>query len=468
MGIIFWGGVVTKMRLLRPTWQPILDTDYYRAYGARLIHALLHQLDAQDQAVYRQMMTRLQRDMLLLLMAIGLPLSLFFGVQLFHDSWGALTMPPAMFFIHVVRIGLLGCLVFLFLYRGNVLLAWASALCITLSTLLIEIWLLQEPGLLIFALFSLAGPALVLPLRLNLLLIGGLVLALFLIVRFTFPVYSDSWASVGLFFATLMIGITAMGAVVRNVVRRLARTTVANEREAAQRARVEQQMHDLRQEVERLASLEHDLRQPLRAVQGYLTVLGAEMPDANELTLPAIAAAGRMERLINNLLDQERAATKQPPLLRQRVDLEQFFATLQQTAVGLARYYTDPPIPIHFTIAHMPEIAIDVEQLERALLNLIDNALAYSPIDGSIEVRADSTGAMLAIEVRDRGPGIPDAIIQALYANEPLNSRHNSRHGLGLRQAYSMACAHGGGLSCEATDQGTCVLLALPIAGASQ
>jgi hypothetical protein len=95
------------------------------------------------------MLRRLQHNMLRLLMVIALPLSIFFAVQLFHNTLGAHTMPVAMFYLHIARLFLLYGCVILLLRCDKVEWAWALTLSVTLGTLLYEIWLLQESGVII-------------------------------------------------------------------------------------------------------------------------------------------------------------------------------------------------------------------------------------------------------------------------------------------------------------------------------
>jgi signal transduction histidine kinase len=79
-------------------------------------------------------------------------------------------------------------------------------------------------------------------------------------------------------------------------------------------------------------------------------------------------------------------------------------------------------------------------------------------------VRAWAVGAELAVEVRDMGPGIPEEIVWALMAGE--SAEGHRRPGLGLRQVYRMAQAHGGKLSIEPSARGTTVRVTLPLAAA--
>jgi signal transduction histidine kinase len=429
------------------------------------LRAELRQLEPRAQAIYAQMIARLQRDMLLLLMALTIPVGVFFGAQLFYNVWIARTMPLGAFVVHTVNMLLIVSLAAFFLWRGKIAAAWASVLCASLSAVVLQIWLLHEPGLLLFAVLSMAVPAIVMRLRVSVLLVGLLVAALYTIMRYTTPAYSDAWVSIAVIFAAIMFGLGCMGIVIRRFVRQFAQATVEIEDAAAQRGKLEQRMDDLHSQINRITSLEHDLRQPLRAVQGYLASLADEAPASGELIAPAQAAAQRADRLINNLLDLAHAEAHQQRGLRTPIELAQLFATLQRTAPGLASYYTDPPVPIEFSLPDRSlKAAVDAEQLERAILNLLDNALAYSPPDGTIAVRAWAAEAELAVEVRDMGPGIPEQVVRALMAGE--SAEGHMRPGLGLRQVYRMAQAHGGRLSIEPRARGTTVRVTLPLAAA--
>lgn len=312
--------------------------------------------------------------------------------------------------------------------------------------------------------FSLVGPALIFPFRTTLAIIAGLIIVLFLLVRFAFPVYPELWVSYALFFATIMCGFAAMGMIIRRFIAQFAANTVKIEREAAERARLEQQMRDLQHEITRLASLDHDMRQPLRAAQGYLTLLGSECSAADELVLPAIAAAQRAERLVSNLLDQTRSRARQACFVRRTVDMNRFFERIHELIPGLARYYTDPPIHVRFDLEPLPPACIDEEQLQRVLLNLLDNALAHAPPTSAVSVCAWHADATLHIQVQDAGPGIPNRVIQALSAPDALHDQRVGPGGLGLRQVYNAITAQGGSLAFDCT-HGTIIHLRLPLDG---
>jgi len=420
--------------------------------------------DADERRVYGEMIRRLQRDMLLLLMLVGLPLSLVFGVQLWQGVFGDRSVPASVFAIHVGRVLLLLACLLLLLRQQRVVLAWICTLAVTLITLLVQIWIMREPGLLIFALFSLAGPAIVFPLRATVTLSGAISLCYLLIVQRWDAQADQGTFAVLLFFGTLMLSFVSIGVVIRRFAWQFASVSVDNERAAVARASQAAHIRDLHERAVMLASLEHDLRQPLRAVQGYLELIIADPVIAPECAPLALAGAGRAERLINNLLDTATTPLQDLQPLCRPVALAAFFAELERTATGLAHYYTDPAVRVQFVIRDLSVASIDAPMLERAILNLLDNALAFSPPDGTVIVRAWQTASCCIIEVSDGGPGMPRPFCEAINTNHDLPTWPGRRSGLGLRQVSSAVHAHGGALACRVAD-GTTMRLELPIGG---
>ena len=268
----------------------------------------------------------------------------------------------------------------------------------------------------------------------------------------------QDWLNVAALFTAIMLGLGCVGIVVRRVARQFAQATVQAQAEAVQRAQLQQRMDDLRRRTQLLASLEHDLRQPLRTVEGYLGALLAERTDTTDLALPALAAAQHTDRLLSNLLDQARAQAQQKPHAPQPTDLAQLWSKIQQIAQGLARYRTDPPIPISFVIEDaLPTMRLDAEHVERAILNLLDNALAVSPPDGTITVRARVLPDSVQIEVQDQGPGLPEDVRYALLFDTPSASL-----GLGLQQVQRTVSTHGGQIEVDTSVSGTMIRLIFP------
>lgn len=421
--------------------------------------ALPPSLDAGAQEIYQKIIARLRRDLLLLLMAVTIPLGILNGAQLGYAAFVTHNGSSASFMVHVASFLLtIFCAVTL-LRRNQIGAAWGSVVAINTVAVLWQIVILREPGLLLFALLSVAGPAMFLPLPLTFALVGGLLAAHGLLLHTLSISEAQDWINVASLFAAIMVGVAFIGAVVRRVAAQSAQATVAAQAAAAEHGRLEQRVHDLQHHAQRLASLEHDLRQPLRTVEGYLTALAAERADTTELTLPALAAAQRTDRLLSNLLDQARAEAQQAPRVAQPTELQQMWSRLEHAAAGLARYYTDPPVPICWSCnAQLPYMLIDGEQIERAVLNLLDNALAHSPPDGMIEVRAQVREHEWWIEVADQGPGLPADVQFALVIGAPTASLR-----LGLQQVQRTLAAHNGHIAVDSDTRGTTIRLTFPL-----
>ncbi len=207
---------------------------------------------------------RLQREMLLLLMVLTIPLGIFYSIQWVYALRGSDPVSHGVFVVHTTSFVLTIILITLFLRHQMISIAWMSVLGINLSAILVQIRLLQQPGIILFALLTMAGPALFAPFRISIMLVSGLCTAVYLVVHWTLPANQPDWSGSLILFIALMLGLDCIGIVIRDVLKQFARTTVAIEREAIQRGQLQQQMVDLHQQVERIASLEHDVRQPLR------------------------------------------------------------------------------------------------------------------------------------------------------------------------------------------------------------
>ncbi len=216
-----------------------------------------------------------------------------------------------------------------------------------------------------------------------------------------------------------------------------------------------------------LRSVSHDLHSPLTAIKAALEgledprlELGAEQ--RRSLVRAALVECERLDRMVRNLLDLSRleagAAQTNPSLT---------------TVEGLVeRALSQIPVPdrrIDVTIpSELPLVRVDAIQLERALANLIDNALKFSPPDSRVEVLVEERGAEVLVWVTDHGPGLSPGEQDVVF--EPFNrgsaSRGRRGTGLGLAIARGFVDANGGRLWPEAVPGGgAAFVVAVPSAG---
>jgi signal transduction histidine kinase len=254
---------------------------------------------------------------------------------------------------------------------------------------------------------------------------------------------------------------------------RLVATAVQNIRAyEAERKTVEElrRLSALRADFVSLVS--HELRTPMAAVIGSARTLQQRWrelsPDQRESFLELIAGeTGRLATLIGDVLDTSRIEAGTFSFRFTDVDLGELVrdsvATAQvgQDEVRLLAEVRDP----------LPRVRGDFERLRQVLMNLIDNAVKYSPPNGQVEVRAYGEDGRVRVDVSDRGPGIAredQGLIFEKFGRVAGGGAHRPGTGLGLFIARSIAEAHGGSLDVwSAPEQGSTFILDLPTAGAT-
>jgi two-component system, OmpR family, sensor kinase len=216
-----------------------------------------------------------------------------------------------------------------------------------------------------------------------------------------------------------------------------------------------------------VADSSHELRSPLTVIRGNLDLLRRTADPAERLRIERLIEdeAARMSRLVDNLLfiaqieEMERQGSR---LDRRPVELDSLLLTVYQQA----RSMTD-----RHAILLGDEDAItidgDRDQLQQLLLNLVDNAIKYTPAGGAIVLSLRAEGDDALLEVRDSGPGIPAAdlphIFDRFYRVDKARSRRIGGAGLGLSIVRGIAVSHGGGVEVEsAPGAGTTFRVRLP------
>ena len=171
-----------------------------------------------------------------------------------------------------------------------------------------------------------------------------------------------------------------------------------------------------------------------------------------------------MNRLANNLLEMGRLQSKTIALRREWQPLEE--------VLGSALHQLESSIQGREVVLLVPEdlplVAIDEVLIERVLVNLLENALRYTPPGTPIELVASARPEEVMVEVLDRGPGIlpgeEGVLFDKFFRGEAARSRHGV--GLGLAVARAIVEAHGGRIWAEnRTDGGAVFRFTLPIEG---
>lgn len=220
-----------------------------------------------------------------------------------------------------------------------------------------------------------------------------------------------------------------------------------------------------------VANVSHELRTPLTAIRGYVETLlegGVEGPAQHSQFLEVVARhAEHLSRLVDDLLDLSNIESGRLQLKRQPVSLgevvEQVFSLHQEAASKkgiILRCEVSPDLPPVFA---------DRDRLQQILINLVDNAVKFTPA-GAVTLSAQKASAShVEVIVADTGIGIPSAdlprITERFYRVDKTRSRELGGTGLGLSIVKHLVQAHGGELRIESElGKGTTVRFTLPIA----
>jgi two-component system sensor histidine kinase KdpD len=228
----------------------------------------------------------------------------------------------------------------------------------------------------------------------------------------------------------------------------------------------------LLQESERLwlalfNSLSHDLRTPLSSIIGAVTSLLDEgelfdRASRAELLHTVELEALRMNRLVGNLFDMARLQSGMLQLKKEWCDLEEIIGVALN---DIRRSLENRPVQIEIE-PELPFIQADMALIEQVLVNLLDNAIKYSPPGQGIALQARRRGAELLIMVQDHGEGIPQselgAIFDQFYRGKTTQAVKGT--GLGLTICKAIVEAHNGTIWAESeAGQGTTIAFTLPV-----
>jgi len=230
----------------------------------------------------------------------------------------------------------------------------------------------------------------------------------------------------------------------------LERASLAEDRtEALIRAEREQLRSTL------LSSISHDLRTPLGTITGATTTLldpgPQSAPEDQKVLLDTIHQESvRLLRMVNNLLD----ITKLESGL---VQVNKEWAAIEEV-VGSALGHLEGQLGSRPITVDLPELWIPMDPvlLEQALINMLDNALKFTPPGSAIEVRGWADPSQFHISVADQGPGLPpgeeELIFEKLYRGTGRPAAPGA--GLGLAICRGIAQAHGGAMVAQTRPQG--------------
>ncbi|HEX7621279.1 MAG TPA: ATP-binding protein [Anaerolineales bacterium] len=214
-----------------------------------------------------------------------------------------------------------------------------------------------------------------------------------------------------------------------------------------------------------LADVSHELRTPLTVIKGNVDLM-RRMKQVDEESLDNIEdEADRLTRLVGDLLLEAQAESGKLPLHFAPVELDTLLLEVFKEMRVLARERVQLKLP------EIDQIIIngDRDRLKQVLINLIANAIKYTPQGGEVFLSLGKVGENARVIVRDTGLGIPAEdlphIFERFYRAEKFRSRSNvGGFGLGLSIAYWIVNHHGGQIEVDSAEgKGTTFCIYLPV-----
>lgn len=234
-----------------------------------------------------------------------------------------------------------------------------------------------------------------------------------------------------------------------------------------------QRLEQIKTDMIRIAS--HDLKNPLMGIRGYLEMLTWDTKDVlnddqKHYLTEITNAAERMQQMIYGILSLDRIQQMADNALNEKVNMNQLTTRVIHEQQASARHRT---LTFHTAITDQPIIIIgDMFQLQEALMNIISNAIKYTPDGGRISITLETNGSEAIFRVEDTGYGIPqpqhDRLFTPFFRAKTKENTAVEGTGLGLHLVKNIVTRYQGQLIFESEyGKGSTFGFRLPLAKGS-
>jgi signal transduction histidine kinase len=206
-----------------------------------------------------------------------------------------------------------------------------------------------------------------------------------------------------------------------------------------------------------IADVSHELKTPLASIKGYMEGLqDGIIPPTPETYQLVHREADRLQRLVSDLQELSRAEVNQ---LQMEVRPCSPVELVNLAVAALRPQYNDKRILLEATLpADMPAVPADMDRIRQVLINLLGNALQYTPSGGRVSVRLSHADGLMQFSVQDNGIGLStvdlERVFQRFYRVDKSRARRSGGSGIGLTIARHIVEAHGGRIWAESAGSG--------------
>lgn len=215
-----------------------------------------------------------------------------------------------------------------------------------------------------------------------------------------------------------------------------------------------------------IADVSHELRTPLTVIKGNVDLMRRMKSFDAEFLSSIDQEAGRLTRLVTDLLILAKAEAGSLPLNKTRVELD----SLLMEVFNEMRVLAANKVQVKLTDIDQLQVNGDRDRLKQVILNLVANAIQYTPAGGEVFLSLSQVGDNAKLIVRDTGPGIPAEdlpyIFERFYRAEKSRTRSGTGgFGLGLSIAHWIVEQHGGRIEASSREgKGTTFAVWIPLA----
>ncbi len=219
---------------------------------------------------------------------------------------------------------------------------------------------------------------------------------------------------------------------------------------------------------ELIGNVTHELRTPLSSIKGYMEgLIDGVIPADPDVYQQVYREADRLQRLVDDLQELSRVESRAFELKRQNLNLR---ALIRQNCERLRPQFEEKGVHLEVNLSPaLPPAWGDEDRLNQILVNLIGNALQYTPSGGSVSVSAKRRGKLIEVAVSDTGIGIPlehlPHLFTRFYRVDKSRSRAGGGSGIGLTIVRHLVEAHGGSIRAqsEGAGKGSAFIFTLPL-----